>query len=88
MLKNCDWCGNDYDARVSYQIYCSVECRTIATREKSVAKQREKKIKSRVGKTRNCTTCEKPLSVYNDENFCSSCIGSKKDYKKFLRNIK
>ncbi len=88
MNKICEWCGDDFDARVSYQIYCSPECRTSATRDKSVAKQREKKIKSRIGKTRVCTTCNKPLSVYNDDNYCSSCIGSKKDFRRFIRNLK
>ena len=88
MLKNCEWCGKDFDARVSYQVYCSPECRTTATKSNSTQRQRQKKAESRMGKDRRCATCEKPISIYNDETFCSICIGSKKDYKKFLRNIK
>ena len=58
MLKNCEWCGNDFDANVSYQIYCNADCRTAATKEKNNNKQREKRIKSRVGKERLCSTCK------------------------------
>jgi len=88
MLKNCEWCGKDFDANVSYQIYCTPECRTVATKNNTTQRQRQKKAESRKGKTRLCSTCHTPLSIYNDDNFCSNCIGSKKDYKKFLRNIK
>ena len=88
MLKNCEWCGKDFDANVSYQIYCSAECRTEATKDKTNNKQREKRIKSRVGKERLCTTCKKPLSIYNDETFCSICIGDQKLLRRFLKDIK
>ena len=88
MLKICEWCGKDFDANVSYQVYCSAECRNAATKDNTSQKQRAKKAEARKNKDRRCTTCSKPLSIYNDENYCSSCIGSKKDYKKFLRNIK
>ena len=88
MLKFCEWCETDFQANVSYQIYCSVDCRSYATKHKSTLKQKERRAKSRINKERLCTTCGKQLSIYNDETFCSSCIGSKKDYKKFLRNLK
>jgi hypothetical protein len=88
MSKNCDWCGNDFEANVSYQIYCTSDCRTEATKEKNLIKQREKRIKSRVGKERACGSCNKPLSIYNDDTYCSTCIGDKKDLKRFLRNVK
>ena len=35
MLKNCEWCGTDFNANVSYQIYCGIDCRTEATKEKT-----------------------------------------------------
>ena len=88
MLKNCDWCGDSFTANVSYQIYCGADCRVESTRQNNLAKQKEKLIKSRAGKDRRCGTCSKPLSVYNDETYCSSCIGDNKSYKKFLRNIR
>jgi predicted nucleic acid-binding Zn ribbon protein len=87
MLKICEWCGKDFEANVSYQIYCSSDCRAIATKNNSLIRQRQKKAEARKGKDRRCATCNKPLSVYNDESFCSSCIGSTKDYKKFIRGL-
>ena len=88
MTKNCEWCGTDFTANVSYQIYCSVDCRTQSTKEKTTSKQRERRIKSRVGKERLCTTCKNPLSIYNDESFCSTCIGDQKLLRRFLKDIK
>ena len=88
MTKNCEWCGTDFDANVSYQIYCSVDCRTESTKDKTANKQRERRIKSRVGKERLCATCKKPLSIYNDESFCSTCIGDQKLLRRFLKDIK
>ena len=58
MTKNCDWCGNNFEANVSYQIYCTSDCRTEATKEKNLIKQREKRIKSRVGKERPAVLVE------------------------------
>ena len=87
LTKNCELCGKDYAARVSYQIYCGPACRTEATKEKNNSKQRDKRIKSRVGKERLCNTCSKPLSIYNDENFCVACVGDKKGFNKFIRNL-
>ena len=41
LTKNCELCGKDYEARVSYQIYCGpTVCRTEATKEKNNSKQR------------------------------------------------
>ncbi len=88
MLKNCEWCGTDFAANVSYQIYCSVDCRTESTKEKTNNKQRERRIKSRVGKERLCATCKQPLSIYNDDSFCVTCIGDTKALKRFLKDIK
>ena len=34
MIKLCDWCGKDFEPNVSYQIYCSKECREGSTKEK------------------------------------------------------
>ena len=88
MLKNCEWCGTDFAANVSYQIYCSVGCRTESTKEKTTNKQRERRIKARVGKERLCATCKQPLSIYNDDSFCSTCVGDQKLLRRFLKDIK
>ena len=88
MLKNCEWCGTNFNANVSYQIYCGVHCRMEATKNKTNNKQKEKRIKSRVGKERLCATCKLPLSIYNDETFCSTCIGDQKLLRRFLKDIK
>lgn len=88
MLKNCEWCGTNFRANVSYQIYCGVNCRSQATKDKTNNKQKEKRIKSRVGKERLCATCKKPLSIYNDDTFCVTCIGDTKALKRFLKDIK
>ena len=58
MIKNCEWCGVDFEANVSYQISCGSVCRTEATK-----------------------------SIYNDENFCVTCIGDKKGFNKFIRGL-
>ena len=49
LTKNCELCGKDYAARVSYQIYCGPTCRTEATKEKnnSKPKRQEDQIPSR-----------------------------------------
>ena len=88
MLKNCEWCGTDFNANVSYQIYCSASCRTESTKEKTANKHRDRRIRSRVGKERLCSTCKKPLSIYNDDTFCSTCIGDQKLLRRFLKDIK
>lgn len=88
MWKICDWCSHDFEANVSYQIYCGAECRTAATRDKNAAKQRDKRYRSRKYKERKCATCKSPLSIYNDSSFCSGCIGDKKEFKRFLRGLK
>ena len=88
LMKFCEWCDQDFYATVKYQIYCSPECRTESTKQKNLLKQREKRVKSRVGKQRVCNTCGQPLSIYNDDTYCSTCIGDKKDLKRFLRNVK
>ena len=33
-MKTCAWCANEFEPSVSYQIYCSPECREQATKEK------------------------------------------------------
>jgi disulfide oxidoreductase YuzD len=41
-----------------------------------------------IGKTRKCKSCERPLSVYNDDQLCSSCIVNPSEVSKTLKEIK
>jgi hypothetical protein len=87
-MKNCQWCDAQFSPRVSYQIYCSEECRTAATKEKIAQKYAISRRNRMIGKTRACNSCGKPLSVYNDDLLCSSCISDPKDIKRTLKEIK
>lgn len=87
-MKNCQWCDATFQPRVSYQIYCSDSCREQATKEKIAQRYAMKRRNSMIGKTRNCKSCEKPLSVYNDEQLCSVCVVNPSDVEKILKEIK
>lgn len=86
--KHCEWCDTAFETSVSYQIYCSPECREHATKEKiakrySIKKRNQKKYKNRI-----CKSCGSKLSVYNDEQICNVCIVNPKDVSSVLREIK
>ncbi len=87
-MKHCQWCDSAFSPAVSYQIYCSSLCRTEATREKIT----ERYIKQRMSKTsykeRKCKSCEKTLSVYNDEKICARCAVNPVDVVKALKEIR
>lgn len=87
-MKICDWCGNDFEPNVSYQIYCSVECRESATKEKVNEKYQKKKRQKLAGKKRKCTQCGTILSVYNSETLCGACIINQKQVDKALKELK
>lgn len=86
--KHCQWCDKTFQTKISYQIYCSPECRDLATREKIAERYYTTKVKKRKGKVRNCKACNTSLSVYNDEQLCSSCLVNPLDVKKTLSEIK
>lgn len=88
-MKQCNWCNNDFKASVTYQIYCSVECRNLATKEKIVARYSVAKRQKRKNKTRKCAGgCGMTLSMYNDDQLCNSCKINNKDVVKILKKIK
>lgn len=87
-MKNCQWCDITFSPRVSYQIYCSDSCREQATKEKIAQRYAMKRRNKMIGKTRECKSCGKPLSVYNDEQLCSVCTVNPKDVASVLREIK
>lgn len=87
-MKQCQWCNNQFTTKVSYQVYCSPECRTEATREKIADRYQITRRQKRRGKDRNCKSCNTKLSVYNDELLCDKCMINPQDVSKALREIK
>ena len=82
------WCDNQFEQTVSYQIYCSAECRDLATKEKIAERYLHSKRQKRRGKTRLCKSCSLPLSIYNDEAICSSCAVNPDAVSKAIKEIK
>jgi hypothetical protein len=88
-VKLCNRCDKAFNPKVSYQIYCGIECRDIATKDKIVQRYRITRRQKRVGKVRKCLGgCGVDLSIYNDSGFCSNCNVSKKNVDKMLKQIK
>jgi hypothetical protein len=86
--KHCNWCDKQFQTKLSYQIYCSAECREQATREKIAEKYLKDKIKKRIGKIRLCKNCGKHLSIYTEETVCQSCEIVPDDVRDTLKEIK
>lgn len=86
--KYCNWCDHPFETELSYQIYCSAECRELATKEKIAEKYLKNKIKKRIGKVRLCKNCGKKLSIYTDEIICQSCEIVPDEVKDALKEIK
>jgi len=88
-MKNCDWCSNEFQPNVSYQIYCSVECRQLATKEKVNERYRIKKRTRHSKKEKRCAGgCGTLLSMYNESKFCSRCMTNNKDVLRALKELK
>jgi RecJ-like exonuclease len=86
--KHCSWCDKQFQTKLSYQIYCSPECREQATKEKIAQKYVRDKIKKRAGKVRLCKTCGRQLSMYTEEVICQSCDVNPDDVRDALKDIK
>ena len=87
-MKNCKYCDKTFRHSVSYQIYCSAECRDLATKEKIAERYLHSKRQKRRGKTRLCRSCSSPLSIYNDDAICSSCAVNPDAVIKAIKQIK
>lgn len=87
-MKHCQWCDTTFETNVSYQIYCSPECRDFATKEKISERYQIARISRRAGKIRNCKTCNQRLSIYNDEQICSKCLINPNEVNNILKDIK
>jgi len=87
--KHCEWCDHQFQTKISYQIYCSAECREAATKEKIAARYQISRISRRAnGKKRNCKSCNAELSIYNDDILCSVCSVNPKDVGRALKEMK
>ena len=88
-MKNCQWCDHTFESTVSYQIYCSHECREAATKEKIAERYAVTKRQKRKNKVRLCLGgCGQDLSIYNDSGFCANCNVSEKAVAKMLKELK
>lgn len=87
-MKTCQWCDAAFEPKVSYQIYCSEQCRESATKEKITQRYAIARRNKMMSKPKQCKACHKPLSVYNDEHLCSSCVVDPKQVSKTLREMK
>ena len=88
-MKICEWCSNEFEPNVSYQIYCSSECRDLATKEKVNQRYQFKKRQKLSQKERRCANgCGTFLSIYNSNGFCSSCSINMKQVDKALKELK
>jgi hypothetical protein len=86
--KRCSWCDKSFETNISYQIYCSVECREAATKEKIAERYVATRRKKMHGKIRKCLGCDTNLSAYNDEKLCQSCLIDPKEVSRVLREIR
>jgi NADH:ubiquinone oxidoreductase subunit E len=73
---------------VTYQKYCSSECREAATKEKVNAQYQIKRRKKLSLERRRCAgECGTVLSVYNNSKYCSTCFNKKK-IEKAMKELK
>lgn len=88
-MKFCDWCSKEFQPRVTYQIYCSKECRDLATKEKINARYQINRRKEKSKKTKRCSGgCGTVISIYNNNGFCNVCMINQRKVDKTLRELK
>jgi hypothetical protein len=88
-VKLCSWCDKSFKPSVSYQIYCSLECRNDATKEKIIERHRILKRQKRKNKIRYCAGgCNIKLSIYNDTKYCDNCTSNSKEIDKKIKEIR
>lgn len=88
-MKICDWCSNEFQPNVSYQIYCSKECRELATKEKVNERYQLKRRAKLAKKKRRCAGgCNTIISMYNTTGFCNNCMKNTKQVDKALRELR
>lgn len=88
-MKLCERCDKRFQPKVTYQIYCTIECRESATKDKIAERYNVSRRQKRIGKIRKCIGgCGTQLSIYNDSGFCSNCNVSQKTVDKTIKQLK
>ena len=88
-MKVCDWCSEEFQPNVSYQIYCSEECRKHATKDKVNERYRAKRRQKLAKQKRKCAGgCGTIISVYNTTGFCGTCMVNNKHVERALKELK
>lgn len=87
-MKHCQYCDAYFTPNTSYQIYCSVGCRELATKEKIAQRYEQTRRERRKKQDRKCKVCQAELSIYNDNPTCEKCIVVPKEFNRILRQIK
>jgi hypothetical protein len=88
-MNYCSWCDKEYEKKTGKQIYCGIECRSEASKEKIIERYHVEKRKKRRGKIRMCAGgCGTPLSIYNDDTMCDQCEINKKRINTFAKELK
>lgn len=85
--KACSWCGEEFQAVKSNQIYCSPEHTRRASNQKIIDKYHAtKKLRST---DRYCDSCGNKLSRYNEDPICNPCQQGKKEMARieFLKEL-
>lgn len=80
MIKVCalEECGQPFSPAKHNQVYCSAECRQIATNARVMQRYYEDKDRKN-GKERICSVrgCGSKLSRYNETDTCARCSAAK-----------
>lgn len=85
----CLWCDKEFSPNSTRQIYCSLECRQDAGRQKILERYHIEKRKKRQGKEKVCAGgCGTYLSIYNDSGMCDNCLTHRKKMNKFVKELK
>jgi len=88
-MKICGWCANEFKPNVSYQIYCSPECRESATKEKVNERYQIKRRQKLAKKKRRCAGgCNTIISIYNTSGFCGTCMINSNQVSRALKELK
>lgn len=87
-MKPCSRCDTKFIPKVSYQIYCSQNCRDESTKEKIAERYRVTKLRKRKSKDRRCRNCSEKLSMYAEGPLCYFCNIDPKLVNKALRELK
>ena len=87
-MKSCQACDKAFTPKVKYQVYCSDQCREVATKQKIAERYAMLRRKRLMEKKRFCRSCGTPLSAYNDDQICQACVVDPKEVNRILKQIK